>query len=804
MLSEHKYTAFGIIVIVLILFFSALFFGYLSLRRSLPTEKGSIQVDGLRVSVQVYRDPWGVPHIIAQNDHDLFFASGFVTAQDRLWQMDMFRRAANGQLAQAYGEDLLKADVLARTIGFSRIAKNILEHASDESRQILQAYADGINALIERKSHHLPIEFSLARYLPEPWEIEDSIAFLRLLGWHLTMAWYIDLVYGQLLEKFGEEKTLELLPTYPQNARKILTTLSIKPSVQEFRYSNFLLKDFLKLPHSGVGSNAWVISGKHSTTGKPLLANDLYFAFSAPCLFYEIHLKSPGLEVAGVGLAGFPGVVIGHNRAIAWGLTNSVIDDADFYVEELDPQESSRYIFRGKSEKFVETEEIIYVKGSEPVKIIVRETRHGPVISNFNKNSKNSNTTVTLRWMGHDISQELDGFINLMRAQNWDDFTKGLEHFGVPTQNFVYADTAGNIGYHLAGAIPIRNSNSGFFPVKGVDGKHEWIGRIPFQNLPKSFNPASRMIISANNDIFGRQYPYYLSSYWNPTFRTQRISELLTRREIFSIKDFMEIQLDQKSLMAPELLPYLLDVFQAMPLQRGEPLEEAYQLIKNWDFIENTESIAAAIFHSFYVSFIRNIFLDEMGQELFTQFIQVPNVPIRVVSHLLNKGESSWFDDVRTTDVIEDMNTIILQSMRDGLDSLTSSIGKFTSWQWGKIHSLTFSHPYSTISSVGMFFNIGPYSVGGSGVTVNNSCYLFNKPFHPFEGTNTRQIVGLADIKNTLSVITTGQSGQFLSKHYKDQTPLWLNGDYRIITMDSFKFEDDGWKLLTLSPGASR
>lgn len=803
MLTRRIYTTIGVIAIVLVILISALLFGYLSLRQSLPTNEGAVYVVGLQSSVQVHRDHWGVPHIVAQNDHDLFFAAGFVTAQDRLWQMDVFRRAANGQLAEVYGKRLLEADVLARTIGFHRIAKDILKQSSEESRQILQAYADGINALIEKKSR-LPVEFALARYRPDPWQVEDSIAFQRLIAWHLSMAWHVDLVYGQLLEKFGEAMTLELWPAYPEYVPTILATsvFPIIQSVQEFLSSDSLMAGFLRLSRSGIGSNAWAISGQRSVTGKPILANDPHLAFSAPCLFYELHLKSPNFDVAGVSFPGLPGIVIGHNRAIAWGLTNGMIDDADFFVEQIDQADSSCYIFCGKSEKFREVDEIIQLKGEEPVKFTVRETRHGPVVSDINKSSKNSDKIVSLRWVGQDVSHELTGFLRLMRAQNWEDFTESLVYFGAPPQNFVYADTAGNIGCHLAGAIPIRNDNDGLFPVSGADDKHEWIGTIPLHNLPSVYNPSSGFIVSANNRIGGKGYPYYLSCYWEPPYRAQRITELLAGKELLTTKDFQDLQRDQKSLMAQEIVPYIIDVLQSQQLHKGEPLEQAYQLLKSWDFVEEPNSIPAAIFHNFYLSLVHNIFKDEMGGELFSQFIQVPNVPIRIVSRLLKKGSSLWFDDVRTTDVIEDMNTIILQSLREGLDSLASENGEIGSWRWGDLHTLTFSHPYSVIKSLGLFFDIGPYPVGGSGVTVNNTCYLFDKPFEPLLGPCTRQIVDLANIENALSIITTGQSGHFLSKHYKDQTPLWLNVEYHQLSMDSTIFKDAGWKHLTLIPKA--
>jgi penicillin amidase len=793
----------GIVGMVLIITLVVIIQGVRLNKESLAQTKGAIVVQGLSSAAQVYRDSYGVPHIFAKTEDDLFFAMGFVVSQDRLWQMDINRRAATGTLSEIFGAPTLAYDKLIRTIGLPEIANQLIENLSPESKRIMTAYTAGVNAFLDIHKKHLPTEFIVMKYEPQPWDISHSLAFQRLMAWGLEMAWRVDPVFGELNDRLGFQKMSEILPDYPKDAPTIvdqhyLDWGKVQKTFAYFNDNSFIMPGFFS---AGSGSNSWVVSGKRSVTGKPILANDPHLAFQAPSLWYQIHLNAPGIDCYGVCLPGVPGIVIGHNQVISWGLTNVMADGCDFFIESLNPNNPDQYLYQGKLQQLQKREEIITVKDHAPDTLIVRSTDHGPIISDLHPALGDTSKAITMKWSGRIISDEMLANYKIIKAKNWDQFLDGLQYFSVPPQNYIYADTLGNIGYYCTGLIPVRNSGNGLIPQPGWNDRCEWRSRIPFNALPHLFNPPENYIITANNKITDDRYPYFISTYWEPSYRAERIEQLLSKRDKLAISDFKTIQMDKFSKHAEFLLPKILENLPQFDDSTTLKKYFTYSL-KTWDLNLNQQSAGAAIFEIFLTKLFKNIFQDEMGDTLFQNFIALPNIPIRIADQMIRRGSSDWFDNIATLDTIETMNQILLLSLEQTYHHLESSFGDSVySWQWGNLHQLTFEHPLGKVKPLDKLFNIGPFRVGGSYTSVNNAGYFLDKKdFHVNVGPSLRQIIDLSDIDKSLSVITTGQSGHSLSKHYKDQTPLWLSGDYHPSLIDSVTIHNSDFDRLILSP----
>jgi penicillin amidase len=792
----------GILGTIVLITVVILFLGIRLLKKSLPQTKGTIEVDGLQSPVKIYRDDFGVPHIFAQNETDLFFAMGYVVCQDRLWQMDLNRRAATGTLSEIFGTKTLKIDRLIRTIGIPKIANELALNISSVSKTMLTAYSAGVNAYLAKNKDRLPDEFILLQYQPQSWTIEHSLAYQRLMAWNLEMAWHVDLVFGELIDKVGIKKMTEILPDYPTNAPTIVEHHSfqlaqLQNQIKKITKSSF---NWVGVTAPGWGSNSWVISGNRTTTGKPLLANDPHLAHQNPSIWYEIHLNAPGIDCYGVSLPGIPGIVIGHNPSIAWGLTNVMADGCDFFVEDINPDNAEQYLYQGRWYDFSRIAEEIIVKNQPSENLVIRFTHQGPIISDIHPAMQNSTKAISLKWTGHQLSDELFACYKIMKAKNWDDFIEALQCFSVPAQNYIYADTAGNIGYYCTGSIPIRNSGNGLIPQPGRNKDFEWITSIPFKQLPQSYNPADGRIVTANNKI-DADYPYFITTYWEPPYRAERIKELLAIKDKFYLNDFKAIQLDLFSKHAQFLMPIILDVLPNF--ERNTQLRAYFcHSLETWDFNLEAEAVAPTIFEVFLTRFYKNIFIDEMGDSLFNNFLSLPNIPIRVTDNLITRKTSQWFDNINTPDSVESMSDIVLLSLEQTFDYLTNNLGeKVSDWCWGNIHSLTFEHALGKQKPLNRLFNLGPFPLGGSCTSVNNSMYALNKDdFRITVGPSMRMIVDLSDRNNSLIDITMGQYGNQFIKHFKDQTPLWLTGGYHRTLTDSAKICNSNFDLLILKP----
>ncbi len=789
----------SLLVIVLV---TLLILRYL-VTKSFPVVEGNLHLQGLINPVTVQRDEFGVPHIFAQNEHDLFFAQGYVHAQDRLWQMDVSRRAGQGRLSEVFGSSTLRFDRLFRTVGMGKIAEKLEHNLHDESRFVLQSYSDGVNAFINSHRGKYPIEFDMLNYSPEEWKPEHSLLVARLMAWELNISWYSDLVLGDLYKTFGEEKAKELFPSYPENAPVI-----IPKELRQNQFSSDMMdlidvdRDFRAMvgaTGTHIGSNAWAVGPRKSMSGKAIIANDPHLGFSAPAKWYELHLHGAGYNVAGVSLPGTPTVVIGHNDNVAWGLTSVMPDDADFYLEMTNS--AGEYFFRETWKPMTITRDTILVKDSSAVVFTIRSTHHGPVINDVNPvGSITKDVLLSMRWTGQDISDELYALLLINKSANWTEFKSGVKEFTVPGQNFVYADAAGNIGYLAGVRIPIRSALNSTLPMPGWTGQYDWNGFVPFEKLPSMFNPPQEYIATANNKMTDRPLPFHISNLWEPPSRIQRLDELLKKQEKLSVNDFKQIQADYYSYFAKETTPFILHAYDSVPAP-AQDIRTALSYFQNWHFRMSKDDVPTTLFHVFFTHLLENMFLDKMGEELFRKYIFVANIPYRVVPALLRKPTSEWFDD-KSTPQVETRDAVIRKSLEEAIAELKNTLGgEMKTWQWGLVHTLTFRHPFGAQPPLGSVFNIGPFNTGGSGTTLNNGEYHLAEPYRVTLGPSMRQIVDFADVNGALSVIPTGQSGQPMHEHYSDQTPLWLVGEYHTLPIDSVRIAAIARHTLHLLPG---
>ncbi len=784
--------------------------------KSFPVTGGTVAAAGVRLSVDVYRDPYGVPHIIAASGEDLAFAAGYVHAQDRLWQMDLMRRAGEGRLSEIFGEKTLGMDKMFRMIGISQIASAIEPGLSDISRSALESYASGVNAYIASHRGAYPVEFDMLGYEPGPWTVRHSLIITRLIAWELALAWWTDVAYGAVAARVPDAQLRELLPAYPDSVRPAVpwggrrTRAASVPAagpdpIPEMIPAALAYREMFGLGQAGGGSNAWAVNASRSENGYPLLANDPHLAMPQPSRWYLMHLSRGSHDVSGVTIPGIPVVVIGHSGALAWGLTNAMLDDVDFYAERMDSSKPGHYLHDGRSLPVTLRTETIYVGAADSIEFTVRSTIHGPVVNDAHPLTAGDTLRpamepMSMRWTGAESSDEVRGFLLMNAAEGIAEFEEGVSHLTVPGQAVVYADTSGNVAYWMAGSVPVRGKRyHPMLPLPGWTGDAEWNGFVPFRDLPRVVNPPDGMIAAANQKVSDDNYPFYLSTLWEPPSRIARIRELLQSAPQFTADDFKRMQQDVTSVYAREMTGLLLRVAAADP--RPDTVSRAaIDYLRNWDFRFATNDVATTIFNAFYVRLLRNIYLDEMGPDVFRVFQEFGAIPNRVTSQLLASDSSAWFDDV-TTGERETRDDIVLKSFRGSLDSLREMIGPvMKEWRWGTLHTVTFRHPFGERPPLGRIFDVGPFEVAGGSTTVNKTEYRSSAPFGVKVGPSMRQVIDLGKPLEGFFALTGGQSGQAFHEHYEDQTPLWLNGGYVRVTMDRSEITASPWDRLTLEP----
>jgi penicillin amidase len=756
----------GLLIVMLILLVLAPLGGYFWLRTSLPLTNGTVRVAGTTGAIEIVRDEAGVPHIYATTDHDAYYGLGYVHAQDRLWQMEMNRRIGAGRLSELLGEATLSIDKFQRTLGYYRAALRDLEIIEPRSRQALEAYAAGVNQWLS-EGHTLPPEFILLGATPEPWQPADSLVWQKMMSWDLGGNYDLELLRQQLVQALGAERAAQLLPGYPAGGVNILrgTALDAAGAAALLEIDRQIETGFGRGGRES-GSNDWVIAGSRTESGLPLLADDPHLGTSIPSIWYLAELQGDTLHSIGATFPGLPAVVIGHNAQLAWGVTNVGPDVQDLYIERINPANPNQYEVDGAWEAMTIFEEEIRIDGEEePLRWAARSTRHGPLISDVS----DMGAPLALQWTALQPGDTtLDAFLGINYAQDWADFTAAMEKFITPSQNFVYADVAGNIGYYAPGNIPIRvEGHDGTLPVPGWTSEYEWQGFIPFTELPHAYNPPEGYIATANNRVVGDAYPYALSTDWAPPYRAERIVELIEQMsaggEKISLDDMAAIQADQTSAQVHDLLPFL----------RSVPPEDARQqralaLLADFDGAMRRESAAAALYQAWMLHLERAIFEDDLRATLFDELSTRAN-SLFLANVLADPVQgAAWCDNVLSAPV-ESCTEIARQALDAALDDLGERMGDdMNNWRWERIHITQYPHnPFSQVSYLKWLFH-RTIPNGGDRYTVNVAPVNLADPYVQTHSPGYRHIVDLSDLPASRFMITTGASGNVLSPHYDD------------------------------------
>jgi penicillin amidase len=781
-------------------------------RRPLPRLDGRLIAPGLKQPVEVIRDRWGVPHLYAQSLHDLSFAEGYVHAQDRLWQMELNRRIGHGRLAEAFGEVAFETDRLLRILGFGRAARATWDATDGEYRAALEAYARGVNAFISAHPGRWGLEFTLLNLKPEPWTPVDSLVWTKMMAWGLSTNWDTELINAALAHKLGPERAMRLLAEYPAGHPTVIPGAPVGALAEKILTQ---LKGLQSLPGlSGLFgmSNNWVVDGHKSVTGKPLLANDPHLGLQIPSIWYENHLVSPEIEVTGVSLPGVPGVVIGHNRELAWGFTAGYPDTQDLYIEKRNPQNPLEFEVDGKWQPATIVKEEIRVKGQKPRTLDVVITRHGPLIDQLPplKDRDTSQYAIALRWNGHDVGFTHRAAVNMGRATSSKEFIAALADWSGPSMNVVWADRAGNIGYHLTGQIPIRKRGLGAAPVPGWNDDHEWTGFIPTAELPQARNPEQHFFASANNRIVGSDYPHFLGANTMNGFRAHRITELLLAKDKLSADDFARMHVDLYCAPAKPycaLLASLRDQILADPALAALQTDaiRAFDELARWDFVLAASSVAGAIYQITQYFALRHLFRPLLG-DLTEPFLGVGFHPViapiavgfmdrsfLVGAELLTRDEKDWFSG-------STRESILARGLADAVRYLRENHPD--DWSWGQVHGAAFHHPLGAKKPLDKLFNRGPYPYGGDPNTVWQASFVPKLPISPAGGftASWRMICDLGDWDASRAVHTTGQSGHPASPHYDDMIWMWLRGQYHPMLWARERVEAHASHRLTLSP----
>lgn len=794
------------LVFILLIGIAAVFGGgYWYMSQSVPQQSGTLELSALRGEVRVYRDERGIPHIEASNVHDLFFAQGFVTAQDRLWQMDMFRRVAGGRMAEVLGESELEQDKFFRILNFRGAAAKSKEVIGPEAFEMGEAYAAGVSTYIEHVTSGqatLPIEFRLLGYTPEPWTMDDSLLVGRLMAYQLSGNWDAEVERYRIAELFGWDVMNEWLPDYPDVAPTIVTDynplarIPAQPpaptasdgsdvdldhtddssrtpdpnTTTPIEIDNSLrarggiiasLEPFLPFaPVSGLGSNSWALAPQKTETGGALLANDPHMQYGIPALWHQVQLVLEGdFSATGIGVPGVPGVVFGRNEHIAWAITSLAADSQDLYIQRTNPDNPRQFLYKGQWENADVRTEVIHVKGSSvPVTLEVLDTRrHGPILTPALPDD--TADAISIAWTALGATREINALLPLMRARDFDEFESALDDFDMPSLSFLYADVEGNIGYKAVGLLPRRprREHAGRIPQPAWEGEYDWLGTIPKNELPRSYNPESGFIVTANNLPADDVYPHYIGDGHHP-WRALRITELLEARSDFSVADMRRMQMDAFNTHARRMNPLLTEAAETRFKAAGNMTaaeEAALHLLETWDYVEHAEAGAPYIWHMWQQELKRLVIEERLGFEAKDGLL---------LDHLLLAMRRTELEDVAYRSFRE---AVRVASLNQGKDPAR--------WEWGRFHRMTAVHPVSAgLPGTGWLLNVGDWPLAGSDVTPGMMGFDVGTG-QIQHGASWRAVIDLHSGRGE-DVLLPGNSGHILSPAYKDQAETWRAG----------------------------
>jgi penicillin amidase len=824
-----------------------------------PQTAGTVELPGLSAAAEVLRDKWGIPHVFASSELDLMRAMGYVHAQDRLFQMDIIRRTVRGELSEIFGDrpmegavpygakTMLEHDAGMRILGFGQGAEIFLEIAPPETKALLDAYAQGVNAYIAQHQGDLPVEFGLIGYEPRLWKPDDTIAMERFIGWLLATNAPLELIQAAADVVLGPEKGARLLPPaddgrdprilpdYRFPAKKPSIAFDPKP-LAPLDKTQLSLSSLYRLLNVGNGqaqnvdaSNNWVVSGARSVSGKPILANDPHLPHLAPSIFHLIHLSGDGYDTIGASFPGIPMVILGHNRHVAWAATNNQADVQDLYLHKVDPARPSRYLYRDKWEDFVERDETIYVKeghGRRVVKFTVRTSRFGPVISDVYAKDRGGDV-VSLRWTGMDImgdpdaywalqnaptaearqavaakywgdgrGDDMHAFRQVNRAGDCDEYFKAMSRFGTPRQNWLCADDAGHIGYAVAGFVPVRNRGDGLRIARAWLDEGRWIAFVPYAEIPQRRNPKSGYILSANNVTMDLDaYPYPWAYHYSTPYRAMRIKELLTAEPKVDAAVMKRIQGDRASKMAADFVPLFVQA-----AKDDEALTDARVLLDRWDKNATEDSAGAALFYVAMHELVRKIFADELGPDLYAACTATDQT-VGPMLQIARDKKHPFHDSVKSPSA-EKWAVTYRRALSAAYARLQRELGADPqAWKWGALHTMTSRHPLGSEKAIAASVNIGPHPHGGGPDTVWVAGFrVGHGDVRADEGPAYRHIVDLADPAHAWVVLDTGNWGQPLTKSYTDLHDLWRQNLLAQALLNRADIEEQILGVLTLEP----
>ncbi|KZN66277.1 penicillin acylase family protein [Pseudoalteromonas luteoviolacea] len=760
--------------------------GYFYLSQSLPQKQGVIRLEGLTAPVKVVRDEHAIPHITAETDHDAFFSLGYLHAQDRLWQMNYKRRVAQGRLSEILGIDSLGADQSIRAFGLVRAAETALESLDEPAIKVLERYAAGVNAWIA-EGHTLPSEFYIFDTKPEPWTPVDSLLMIKLMSFNLGPNYTIETNFDLLVKQVGLEKANEIVPNVNAKNSKAIDIYAGSEADSGIQMSLLALNEQLQKEHKtagevAVGSNAWAVSGEHTESGLPLLAGDPHLFIEMPSIWYLANIKGDRLHVTGATFPGTPLVFMGHNQSVSWGITNMFPDAVDVFVERVNPANQNQYEVDGEWVDMEVEEQLIYIKPDfpsfltnpiGPIEWQVRRTRNGPLISDAIGRVERP---LAIRWTALDNTDKtFQSYLGMNYAQGLDGFTEALKDYKAPAVNIIYADKDNNIASFAAGKLPIRRGGNGRLPVPGWVSDYQWERYIPFDEMPHVINPEEGYVISANNQNHPDDYPYIIANLWSPTYRLERITEVLQGHidagHKMTVQDFVTLQGDTESVQVREVLPFI----QNLPVTTDEQ-KDAIEKLKSWDGVIAGDSVATTIYQAWSKHFNHLLLSDDLRGSLLYQHqgdqvqTYITRLKPTLMNQLIHKSPDIKFDwcDRINTENHESCEDLGLIALDDAIDELNRTVS--LSKEWGDINEVHFSHP--TFGHDSFFSDFYNRSIGGNSdrFSVNRADWMYWEGFgyRVISAAAYRQVIDLSDENKSGFINGTGQSGQVLSEHYDD------------------------------------
>jgi len=770
------------------------------------TKEGNLSLPGLKAPVTVHRDEKGMAYIYAQNLEDLLLAQGFVTAQDRLFQMELTKLFASGRISELAGEKARKLDLRMRTLGFHRHAKKHAALLNEETRKFMQKYVDGVNTFIETRSENIHLEFKLAGLKPSPWDITDSLTIFYYMGWGSAANVKSEIIAQMLIEKLGPVKAAEIFPININPDDETGSGADItNPPFENARLNIGFDKNLLAYLDDGplkIGSNNWTAAPDLSPGGKPIVANDPHLeANILPGPWYPCGLITPNLRAIGVNIPGIGGMVIGRTNHIATGVTNAYGDTQDLYVETVDPENPANYLEGSVSISFEVIEETWRFKdkaspgGFKEEKIKIRRTRRGPVISSVLPGLK-TDKVITVRWSSFEAMAPSIGFERLMGCRTVAEVRRALKDVNQISLNYVFADSRGDIGWQVTGKLPIRTQGEGLVPYVVKDSKDNWTGWIPWDDMPHIVNPGRGWVGTCNHMTVRRDYPYHYTTHASPSYRYRRLIELMDAPGQKSVDDHWEFQRDATNLMAKKIAPVMSRVLLA-----HEDTKKMGQLLADWDFVDSSDKAAPTVFQATYREFALLVYADELGDDLAGAMLNNWYFWQERLQKMVLENNSAWFDNISTTDRKETRDDLFHQAALIATKNLESKLGTDPAkWLWGTVHRHEFVSPIRRSGPGSEWLGGGSHPVAGSGETLYRGIYDFNEPYKIIVSASLRMVADLGDPDKILAVLPGGVTGRQFDPHTTDQVKPFMDGSKVYWWFSDKAIKENTKHTLTLSP----